>query len=225
MITLGVLLGLFVVWQLWWTDVLGERTQAQAIASLDWDPRPLPPAGDEPTATATPHREPAPVLDEPASGTTFATMVVPRWGSAVLPISQGTSTDVLDVLGVGHYDGTAMPGQVGNFSVAGHRVTHGKPFNRIEEIQVGDPLVVRTEDLWFVYRVTSTEVVRPVDVEVIAPVPGEPGVSPTEAQMTMTTCHPMYSARERYVVHARLDYWLPAAEGTPVELEPALGST
>ena len=221
LITLGVLLALFVAWQLWWTDVVGARAQAQVVESLDWSPAlPIAPAVSGPT----PHREPAPVLEEPEHGVTFATMVVPRWGAGALPISQGTTkADVLDKLGVGHYDGTAMPGEVGNFAVAGHRVTYGKPFNRVEELRIGDPVVVRTEEVWYVYRVTSTEVVLPGQVDVIAAVPGEPDATPTTAVMTLTTCHPMFSARERFIVHAGLDYWLPVTEGTPTELSPAAG--
>ena len=117
-------------------------------------------------------------MAEPPHATTFATIQVPRWdGEPERPISQGTDrATVLDVLGVGHYDGTAMPGGVGNFAIAGHRTTYAKPFNRIAELQVGDPLVIRTTDnIWYVYRVTSTEIVAPSDVEVIAPVPDEPG--------------------------------------------------
>src|SRR5690606_10957704 len=126
-----------------------------------------------------------------------------------------TKHDVLDVLGIGHYEGTAMPGEVGNFAVAGHRVTYGKPFNRVEELQVGDPLVVQTETTWYVYRVTSTQVVTPRDVQVIAPTPNQPDVAPTVASMTLTTCHPMFSARERFIVHAELDYWTPVADEIP----------
>ena len=223
LITLGVLLGLFVVWQLWWTDVVAEREQAQVVEDLDWawtPDRPLP--SPEPTETPTPpaeRRDEAPVLDEPAHGTTFATLHVPRWGiDYVRPITEGTSKgDILDVLGLGHYEGTAMPGALGNFAVAGHRVTYGKPLNRIEELQAGDPLVVQTEQAWYVYRVTEALVVYPHQVEVILPVPSQPDVAPTEAVMTLTTCHPMYSARERYIVHATLDYWM-TLDGTPVEL-------
>lgn len=226
LLTLGILLGLFVVWQLWWTDVVADRAQAEMVANLDWawtaapsdpDAGPVPPA--EPAAPVE-HREPAPVLAEPAHLTTFATLHVPRWGSDyVRTISQGTSRpDVLDVLGIGHYEGTAMPGGIGNFAVAAHRTTYGKPFNRVEELVVDDPLVVQTADTWYVYRVTSTEVVTPRDVQVIAPVPNDPGAEPTTAMMTLTTCHPMFSARERFIVHAELDYWLPVADGTPTEL-------
>ena len=127
---------------------------------------------------------------------------------------------MLDVLGIGHYEGTAMPGGVGNFAVAGHRTTYAKPFNRIAELQVGDPLVVRTTDnIWYVYRVTSTRDRRARRTsQVIAPVPGDPGATPTERMITLTTCHPMFSARERFIVHGVLDYWAPAADGIPAEL-------
>lgn len=222
LITLGVLVGLFVVWQLWWTDVVAEREQAEVVAELDWawtPQRPRPTA--EPTAEAPAERtDPAPVMAEPAYATTFATLHVPRWGADyVRPITQGTGkTDVLDTLGLGHYEGTAMPGAIGNFAVAGHRVTYGKPLNRVEELQIGDPLIVQTEQAWYVYRVTEALVVRPSQVEVLLPVPSQPDVAPTQAVMTLTTCHPMYSARERYIVHATLDYWM-APEGTPVELQ------
>lgn len=232
LITVGVLLGLFVVWQLWWTDVVGEREQAELVRDLGWvapaDPDPTPDATPEPTEPPDPRRyDAAPVITEPAVTTTFAVLRVPRWGSDYLrPISQGTSkAEVLDVLGIGHYEGSAMPGGIGNFAVAGHRVTYGKPFNRIEELAVDDPLVVQTPDTWYVYRVTGTEVVSPAQVEVLAPVPGQPGVGATEAVMTLTTCHPMYSARERYVVHAALDYWMPVADGVPAELGPTPGGS
>lgn len=226
MLTLGVLLGLFVVWQLWWTDVVADDQQAQIVEDLGWA-RVDPPSPDAPAApdapALTPRTDAAPVLAEPPTATTFATLRVPRWGpDYVRPISQGTDRrQVLDVLGLGHYEGTAMPGEVGNFAVAGHRTTYGKPLNRVEELVVGDPLVVQTEDTWYVYTVTETRIVRPDQTEVIAPVPGDPEAVPTERMMTLTTCHPMYSARQRYIVHAKLAYWLPTSEGTPPEIAGA----
>jgi sortase A len=223
MITAGVLLGGFVVWQLWWTDVEGDRAQARVIEQLDWEPAPVAaPAPDpaaEPTVAERRTSEP-PVPAEPPHATTFATMVVPRWtGEPERPISQGVDrATVLDPLGVGHYPGTAMPGAVGNFAVAAHRTTYGKPFHRVEELVVGDPVVVRTSDTWYVYRVTGTRIVAPSDVAVIAPNPDDPAAEPTLRTMTMTTCHPMFSARERYIVHATLDYWAPTSGPAPAEL-------
>ncbi|GEA87275.1 class E sortase [Cellulomonas cellasea] len=228
LITVGVLLLAFLVWQLWWTDVVGNRAQAEIVQELDWDVAPTAPTPDategptEPVGpvVAAPRRDEPPVAAEPDHATTFATIRVPRWaGEPERPISQGVEREsVLDVLGIGHYPGTAMPGAVGNFAMAGHRTTYAKPFNRVAELQTGDPLVVRTAETWYVYRVTSTEVVTPAQTEVVAPVPGDPGAAPTERFITLTTCHPMFSARERFIVHGTLDYWAPVADGIPAEL-------
>lgn len=233
LITLGLLIVAFLVWQLWWTDVVADRQQADVLSGLSWavpaDDGHGPSAGGRtgeaggtgsgPAVVVPRHDEP-PVATAPAHATTFATLRVPRWtGEPARPISEGTDKrTVLDVLGIGHYEGTAMPGGLGNFAIAGHRTTYGKPFNRIEELAVGDPLVVQTAQAWYVYRVTSTQVVGPSDVSVIAPVPGEPGAQPTARSITLTTCHPMYSARQRYIVHGELDYWAPV-DGTSVPAE------
>ena len=220
MITLGVLVLAFVGWQLWWTDVVGNRAQAEIVTNLHWAPVPMPTPGAAPAPVVVKRHDASPPIAEPAHTVTFATLQVPRWGADYdRPVSEGVDrAQVLDKLGIGHYQGTAMPGDVGNFAISGHRTTYGKPFNRIAELQVGDPLVVRTADLWFVYRVTSTEIVRPNQVEVIAPVPDKPGETPTERMITLTTCNPMFSARERYVGHGVLDYWIPASAGFPAEI-------
>jgi sortase A len=232
LITAGVLLLGFLVWQLWWTDVVANREQASIVASLPWSqpsapaaqPGASPSPGDPAPATPTiavPRHDDPPAEAEPAHAVTFATIQVPRWdGVPAKPVSEGTDkATVLDRLGVGHYEGTAMPGGVGNFAVAGHRTTYGKPFNRIAEIQVGDAVVVRTQHTWYVYTVTSTEIVLPTQVEVVAPVPDKPGAKPTQRMITMTTCNPMYSASQRYVVHGVLDYWASADDGSvPAEL-------
>ncbi len=129
LITIGLLLLLFVAWQLWWTNIDADRTQSQAVSTLvqefdstpaeplpDWDPN-TPPAG----------------LSEPGHGEVFGVVYIPKFGSDYQrPATQGTSSDVLDSLGLGHYEGSAMPGQVGNFSLAGHRQTRGKVLNDID---------------------------------------------------------------------------------------------
>lgn len=218
LITAGVLLLAFLAWQLWWTDVEANTAQAAIVEEQGWD-EPLAALDDGPTIV-TPRYDEPPVVEEPPYLTTFASMRVPRWdGEPTRTITQGTDRpNVLNPLGIGHYEGTAMPGGVGNFSLAAHRTTYGKPFNRIEELQVGDPVVVWTQDTWYVYRVTSSQIVMPDDVQVIAPVPDQPGVEPTERFITLTTCHPMFSARERFIVHGVLDYWAPVSEGVPAEL-------
>lgn len=215
LITCALLTGLYVLWLLWWTDVESEQAHEQIVASLDWVD-----TGFEATERALPRTDASPSIAEPEHGATFAVMYVPRWGfEYASPVTQGVDRPtVLDTKGIGHYPGTAMPGQVGNFAVAAHRTTYGKPFNRVEDLQSGDPLIVQTDGTWYVYRVTSTEVVRPSDVNVIAPVPGDPNAEATQRTITLTTCHPMFSARQRFIVHGELDYWLPAAAGAPDEL-------
>ena len=230
LITVGALLLGFLVWQLWWTDVVADRAQQSIVDDLPWaHSAPLTPGKATPSPGATapavvvaqPRHDEPPVDTEPGQAVTFATIQVPRWdGVPAKPISEGTDkATVLDKLGVGHYEGTAMPGAVGNFAVAGHRTTYGKPFNRIAELQVGDPIVVRTEHTWYVYKVTSIEIVAPTKVEVVAPVPGKPGATPTARMITLTTCHPMFSASQRYIVHGELDYWASGDDGSvPAEL-------
>jgi sortase A len=215
LITLGVLLGLYVAWQLWWTDVQADREQAQILAELD---APVPDAAD---VAVEVRRDAPPVMEAPAAGEVFGTLHVPRWDDAVMPMAQGTDKrSILDKAMAGHYPETVMPGDVGNFALAGHRMTYGAIFHRAEELQVGDPIVVEANDTWYVYRVTQMEAVQPDQVEAVAPVPWQPGVEPTERYLTLTTCHPigLNSLQARFIVNAKLDYWLPVADGTPPDL-------
>ncbi|MBC7297654.1 MAG: class E sortase [Demequina sp.] len=236
LITAGVILGLFVVWQLFYTDVQSGRTQAAALDELAFPEMPRVEASTGTVTTAQPDAPAvvalipeavkvyspsgAPVLGSQREATTFGALHVPRWGyDYVKPVSQGISRSrVLDPLGIGHYPDTAMPGEVGNFAIAGHRTTYGKPFTDIQTLQVGDALVVQTDAAWYVYTVTSTKIVRPTDTAVIAPTPNQPGVTPTVASITLTTCHPRYSAAQRYIVHGELEYWAPAGQGYPSEI-------
>ena len=202
LVTLGVLLLLFAAWQLWWTDVVADRAQAQIVQTLERDfARGLP-------AEVGSDGIPAAIGTDGA----FAVVRIPRFGADYArPVLEGTGRPVL-ALGIGHYPGSAGPGQVGNFAVAGHRTTYGRPFHDVDRLRDGDRVVVETADQVYVYEVTSREIVRPGDVEVIAPVPGQPGGTPTEALLTMTSCHPKYSATERFVVHGRLVESVPRAQ-------------
>lgn len=135
------------------------------------------------------------------AGGAYALIRIPRFGKDfVRPIVEGTGTQQLKE-GVGHYQGTAEPGEAGNFAVAGHRTTYGEPFHKIAELRPGDSIIVRTSTHTFIYRVVNHEIVTPSDVQVISTDP--PGVAPGHL-MTLTSCHPMYFATQRYVVHARL---------------------
>ena len=116
----------------------------------------------------------------------------------------------------GHYPGTAMPGQIGNFSVAGHRVP--PLFWNLQEVRPGDQVVVATRDYWYVYRVTANEIVTPHSIEVVAPTPDRIGVAPTTAMLTLTTCNPKWDDYQRMVVHGELMTTTPYDDGPPAAL-------
>jgi sortase A len=203
-ITLSLLLFLFIAWELWWTDVTANREQAVTIHALE---RGFGPVGQP--------AEPLATLSKVPFGEAFAIMRIPRFGADYArPVLQGTDHDTL-TKGIGHYPGTAFPGQVGNFSVAGHRTTYGKPFSDIELLQKGDVIAVETRASYLVYSVDRHVIVTPDALQVIAPVPQDPGAHPSQAWLTMTACHPRYSASQRYVVFARLVKTLPRAGGLP----------
>jgi sortase A len=96
-----------------------------------------------------------------------------------------------------------MPGEVGNFSVAGHRIP--AIFWDLDILRPGDVIEVQTRDDTFTYHVTSTEIVKPSAVAVVAPVPDYPGETPTEAMLTLTTCNPKWDNYQRLIVHAKRD--------------------
>lgn len=98
--------------------------------------------------------------------------------------------------GPGHMPWTPLPGQPGNAVISGHRTTYGAPFYNLDAVGIGDEIVVETVIGRHVYEVRSVQVVEPTAVEVTYWRPG--------AWLTLTTCHPRLSARERLVVQAEL---------------------
>lgn len=214
LITAGVIVALFAVWQVLWTDVTAGRAATGHIEVFE-EMLPVSPEQPGSPQTGPPPEEPA-----PAAGETFATMFVPRWGADwEFPIAEGVGRpDVLDAGFVGHYPTTQLPGEVGNVALAGHRQSYAKPFYGVDSLEVGDEIVVQTAQAWYVYRVTESYITDPTDVAVLAPVPGDPGAEATERTLTLTTCHPLWSTRERWIVHGVLDHWIDRSDGRPAEL-------
>jgi sortase A len=192
LITFGVLLLLFVAYQLLWTNVTAQR-QADQVASQLQDAWARPPTDDE-QADADPEEA------RPEIGSAFALMYIPRlsdrvWGTPVLE-----SVSLPDLArGLGHYPQTQLPGEEGNFAVAGHRATNGEPFRDIDRLQVGDRVYVETQDSWYEYTLRRDQIVTPTDSWVIAPVPFDPGASPTERLITLTTCNPRWGSTTRWI--------------------------
>ena len=130
-------------------------------------------------------------------GDAIARIEIPSIGVDSVVVA-GVDPDDLKT-GPGHYEGTPMPGQLGNSAIAGHRTTYGQPFYRLDEVEVGDEIVLTTVQGRFVYRATGSEVVEPGASHVVAT------TDPTVATLTLTTCTPRYTANERLVVYADLD--------------------
>src|SRR5699024_12700562 len=117
--------------------------------------------------------------------------------------------------GVGRYTSAARRGDVGNYAVAGHRVSDGKPSNQIAELRPGDEIIVQTKAGFYPYTFRNFDIILPDAVEVLSPVPDEPEYKGKDRILTMTACNPMFSARERYVAYAELTDWTPAQDGPP----------
>ncbi|HEY8474725.1 MAG TPA: class E sortase [Natronosporangium sp.] len=136
----------------------------------------------------------------PPPGDAIARLYIPRIGKYWVVV-EGVGLDDIRYA-PGHYPDSAMPGEIGNFAVAGHR--NPATFWDLDKVQQGDAIVVETRDTWFIYSVTRNHIVTPDAIEVVAPVPGQPGVEPTTAMLTLTTCNPKFDNYERLIVHAQL---------------------
>lgn len=224
LITLGLVVLLFVVYEVYITNIFSAMKQADATHAM----------------TQRWHNQRGRQVGV-AAGQGFAVMYVPALGADYhFTIVEGTNQNDL-AIGPGHYTDTAMPGQPGNFSVAGHRVGKGAPFNDIDLIKACDSIVVETDDNWFVYRMLpkqdqvanwkathandpqcrnvgplggpyadtyGQEIVPPQEHDVVAPIPHHPEADLSKGQqvalMTLTTCHPKFSDAKRLIVHAVL---------------------
>jgi sortase A len=137
-----------------------------------------------PEAVPADPRAPEPVIE-------LGSSEIPKIG-VVKSMFEGITLTTLD-LGPGHWPGTAMPGQLGNVVIAGHRVSHDKPFRHLEQLEAGDDVILTTADGRFVYKVTSTEVVGPEALWIVD--------QTAEYTATLFACHPPGSTRQRIVVH------------------------
>ncbi|MGH9001303.1 MAG: class E sortase [Acidimicrobiia bacterium] len=206
----GVLILLFVAYQLWGTGIYAAQAQddlrddfAEQLAELKTT-----------TTTSSPTPVTFPVaLPPPLPGDAVAQIKVPKIDLDWMVGEGVTASHLRD--GPGHYPSTPLPGEIGNAGIAGHRTTYGAPFNRLDELNPGDEILIRTLRGDFSYRMTSRQIVEPNQVEVLNPT--------AEPTLTLTTCHPKYSAAKRLIVTAAL---VPGAtEPAPPPPPPPPGSS
>ena len=203
-ITMGVLMLLFVTYQLWWTNVLAHQEAGGAASTLqdEW---------------AKKQRDPGVF----SAGQGFAIIYIPKL-DVKAPIAEGIDKHrVLDRGMVGHYGEaplkTAMPwAKKGNFALAGHRNTHGEPFRYVNRLQPGDEIVVETRRAFYTYRMTSIlPQTSPSNTSVIDPVPQGSGFTKPGRYITLTTCTPEFTSTFRMIVWGRMVDERPRSKGKP----------
>lgn len=203
LVILGLLTLMFVAFELWGTGIFTARAQTHLKNEFKQQLKELHDTNSEvvtlptvagntkpPTTVVNPKLLIAPPEGQPLGEITIKKIDV-DWA-----VVEGVQLPDL-AKGPGHYPGTPLPGQIGNAAIAGHRTTHGAPFFRLNELARGDKIVVRTLAGTYTYVVTGTPfAVSPTDYGVVANTP--------DAELTLTTCNPRYSAAQRLVVHAKL---------------------
>jgi LPXTG-site transpeptidase (sortase) family protein len=214
MITIGLVVLLFAGYEIWGKSVIVNAHQDDLSQQLaqQWagEPEAVPTvsASARPAPTASASQKPR------VTGTPIAGLYIPALGKNWIVV-EGVDQDDLRYA-PGHYPKSAMPGQIGNFAVAGHR--NRATFWRLDELDPGDAIIVEGKSTWYVYKVTETRIVKPTQVEVVAPNPEHPGDRPTTAMLTLTTCNPKFDNYQRLIVHAQLARSQPKSEGRPGEL-------
>ena len=198
MILAGVAMVGYVGWQFYGTNWQSHREQKQVASTLQtqWEQ-----GGERLQPRFVPQ------------GRASALIRIPKFGrSYVVPVLEGVSTDVL-AKGFGHFRGTADPGDVGNYALAAHRVTHGEPLRRMPDLRPGDKIVVETVAATYTYVLDTdpNRVVVPfTGVWVLAPVPKNPSGGPQPAQrkgqrlITLTTCSELFHTDNRMIAFGHL---------------------
>ncbi|MGH9135653.1 MAG: class E sortase [Acidimicrobiales bacterium] len=208
LIATGLLVLAFVAYQLWGTGIHHDRAQDRLREQFDAQLQASPLSSRPPTAATTPGA-PAPTPASPApaasaAGEPVARIRIPAIGVDEVVV-EGVSVGDLRAA-PGHYPGTPLPGQPGNAAIAGHRTTNGAPFADVDELAPGDEIVLKTTQGTFRYQVAGQQIVRPDQVEILE--------DAGDDRLTLTSCHPKYSARKRIVVTAVLN-------DTPAPVPPA----
>lgn len=187
LITLGVVTLIYLVYLLWWTDVVAYRAAAGNVCELGraW-------ARSEPVT--------------PSPGAPFATIQIPAIRNPeTWPVLDGIKQPQL-MQGVGWYPTTQLPGRPGNFAVAAHRRTWGDMFRYLNDVKTGDKIVVREGNTVYMYRILQNPIyLPPTAVEVLDPIPGRSGLRQPGTYITLTTCDPVFNAYRRMAVFGVLE--------------------
>lgn len=215
-IMIALLAGCYAFWLEFWTGVESEQQQSNTTQSVGWK--------QADTTKIAPKQDGEPPV-QPTSiqyGGLLGQIYIPRFGDGWnRNLVEGTDWTQLGRNGIGHYQSSALPGQIGLFAVAGHVNGYGQPLGELDKLQNGDYVIMRTQDYWYVYQQYDQKIVDKNQGEAIADVPFQPYAKPTERLMALTTCWPKYTfggAPDRRVAYAKFAYWAKVSDGVPAEL-------
>ncbi|MGW1835586.1 class E sortase [Streptomyces sp. NPDC002067] len=194
LITAGLILGLFVGYSLWWTNVLADRAADKQ--------------GDEVRRHWAAPSPKGPGKLDTRDGIGF--LHVPAMKNGEVLVKKGTGSEILNEGVAGYYTkpvASALPQEKkGNFTLAAHRDGHGAKFHNIDKLREGDPIVFETKDTWYVYKVYAVlDQTSKYNVDVLDQVPEESGKHKAGRYITLTTCTPVYTSNYRYIVWGELE--------------------
>ncbi len=192
LVTVSALIFLYLVYTVWFSNLTAQVQTAELAEEIQQifelhDAKPLSPS------------ESTPVVASGEQVLPIGLLYIPRlkdkvWG---MPIVDGIGAKELS-LGVGHYTNTELPGELGNFAIAGHRATHGEPFAYFERLQSGDLVYVRTPQGWFEYELFEQKKIKESETWVLADTPDGLDVPEGSALITLTTCDPRWNSTRRW---------------------------
>jgi sortase A len=197
LITFAIFAIMYAGYQTAWSNQVSQKNVAQAKAEVElkWI--------EAPTAAPEIHQG-------------FALAYIPRLANKVweLPITKGVDPEDL-ISGLGYYPENALPGEKGNFALAGHRSTYGEPLANVDQLKQDDEVIIQTAGNWYVYKLVLDEIVEPDEIWVLDPNPGgivnKTGV---EEMITLTTCHPRWGSTYRWI------WWGVLTEVRPIDQVP-----
>lgn len=197
LITFAIFAIMYAGYQTVWSMYVSQQNVAQAKAEVElkWTSDPA---------------------SKPELHKSFAFIYIPRLQDKVweLPITRGVDPEDL-VSGLGHYPDNALPGEKGNFALAGHRATYGEPLANIDQLKQNDEVIIQTSSNWFIYKLILDEIVEPDAMWVLDENPGgiinKTGV---EEMITLTTCHPRWGSTSRWI------WWGVLTEVRPLDQVP-----
>jgi sortase A len=204
LVTLSVLIFLYFVYSAWFTNVtaIAKQTELSKEITKQFEVRDAKPLVQTESQATEVSKQVTPI----------GLLYIPRlqdkvWG---LPIVQGVGHHELS-LGVGHYPSTELPGELGNFAIAGHRATNGEPFAYFERLKADDLVYVRTQDGWFEYQLLQNKKIQESETWVLSDQPKGIDTEPNSALITLTTCDPRWNSYQRWAWWGVLTNTYPAA--------------